>query len=290
MISQPRIPAARGAPYDRRQSGSCRWSTVLLLSNMKRILVPLVSLCVALAALPAHAVDAHTVRLGIDPTYPPMDSKAPDGSLKGFDVDLGNEICRRAQLHCQWVELEFSGMIPALQARKIDAILSSMAITEKREKQILFSSKLFRFKSRLVARPASGLGSTAASLAGKRVGVQSGTQFESWALAHWAQAGVGVVPYKSQDDVFADLVNGRLDAALLGAVEADYGFLRTPKGKGFAFVGAPLDMGDRGVGIGMRQSDTALKASIDGAIASMLKDGTYDRIAKRYFDFNPYGD
>ncbi len=54
--------------------------------------------------------------------------------------------------------------------------------------------------------------------------------------------------------------------------------------------GAPLDMGDRGVGIGMRQSDTALKASIDGAIASMLKDGTYDRIAKQYFDFNPYGD
>ncbi|MBL3921592.1 transporter substrate-binding domain-containing protein, partial [Bacteroides thetaiotaomicron] len=50
------------------------------------------------------------------------------------------------------------------------------------------------------------------------------------------------------------------------------------------------DMGDRGVGIGMRQSDTALKASIDGAIAAMLKDGTYDRIAKQYFDFNPYGD
>ncbi|KVL01710.1 transporter substrate-binding domain-containing protein [Burkholderia cepacia] len=257
---------------------------------MKRILVPLVSLCLGWAATSAFALDAHVVRLGIDPTYPPMDSKAPDGSLKGFDVDLGNEICRRAQLRCQWVELEFSGMIPALQARKIDAILSSMAITEKREKQILFSSKLFRFKSRLVARPGSGLGSTTASLAGKRVGVQSGTQFESWALAHWATAGVSVVPYKSQDDVFADLVNGRLDAALLGTVEADYGFLRTPKGNGFAFVGSPLDMGDRGVGIGMRQSDTALKASIDGAIASMLKDGTYDRIAKQYFDFNPYGD
>ncbi|OXI21454.1 transporter substrate-binding domain-containing protein [Burkholderia sp. AU15512] len=257
---------------------------------MKRPFLSLVSLCLALAAGSAHALDARPVRLGIDPTYPPMDSKAPDGSLKGFDVDLGNEICRRAQLRCQWVELEFSGMIPALQARKIDAILSSMAITEKREKQILFSSKLFRFKSRLVARPGSGVDSTTASLAGKHVGVQSGTQFESWALAHWAPAGVSVMPYKSQDDVFADLVNGRLDAALLGTVEADYGFLRTPKGKGFAFVGAPLDLGDRGVGIGMRQSDTALKASIDGAIASMLTDGTYDRIARKYFDFNPYGD
>ena len=177
-------------------------------------------------------------------------------------------------------------MIPALQARKIDAILSSMAITEARE--ILFSSKLFRFKSRLVARPGS-VDSTTASLAGKRIGVQSGTQFESWALAHWAPAGVGVMPYKA-DDVFADLVNGRLDAALLGTVEADYGFLRTPKGKGFAFVGAPLGRAIAASASASRQSDTALKASIDGAIASMLKDGTYDRIAKKYFDFNPYGD
>ncbi|WP_323120239.1 transporter substrate-binding domain-containing protein [Burkholderia alba] len=254
---------------------------------MKKLLA---LLAVSLAASSTFAFDREVVRLGIDPSYPPMDAKAPDGSVKGFDVDLGNEICRRAQLRCQWVELEFAGMIPALQARKIDAIMSSMAITAKREQQILFSSKLFQFKSRLVARQGSGLAGTAEALAGKRIGVQSGTQFEAWALAHWAPAGVTVTAYKSQDDVFQDLVTGRLDGALLGTVEADFGFLRTPAGKGFAFVGAPLDMGDRGVGIGMRKQDVALKAALDGAIASMLKDGTYARIAKQYFDFNPYGD
>lgn len=100
----------------------------------------------------AFAAEPDTLRLGIDPSYPPMDVKAPDGTFKGFDVDLGNEICRRIHARCEWVELEFAGMIPALQARKIDAILSSMAITEKREQQILFSSKLFQFKSRLIAR------------------------------------------------------------------------------------------------------------------------------------------
>jgi lysine/arginine/ornithine transport system substrate-binding protein len=241
------------------------------------------------AAGGAHAGDTKVIRFGIDPTYPPMDSKAPDGSVRGFDVDLGNEICRRMHARCQWVELEFSGMIPALEARKIDAILSAMAITTKREQQIAFSSKLYQFKSRVVARAGSGLGSDAASLAGKRVGVQSGTQFESYALANWAPHGVSVVSYKSQDAVFEDLVNGRLDAALLGIVEADEGFLRTPEGKGFAFVGAPLSMGDRGVGIGLRKDDAALKASIDAAIASMLADGTYARIAHRYFSFDPYG-
>jgi lysine/arginine/ornithine transport system substrate-binding protein len=238
----------------------------------------------------AFARDADVVRLGIDPTYPPMDAKAPDGSLKGFDVDLGNEICKRIHAQCQWVELEFSGMIPALQARKIDAVMSSMAITAKREQQILFSSKLFQFKSRLIARTGSPINAaTPATLAGKTIGVQTGTQFEGFAQTHWATQGAQVVAYKSQDEVFSDLMNGRLDAALLGTVEADYGFLRTPHGKGFAFVGGPLDMGDRGVGVGMRKDETTLQSSINEAIAAMRADGTYAKIARKYFDFDPYG-
>jgi ABC-type amino acid transport substrate-binding protein len=119
--------------------------------------------------------------------------------------------------------------------------------------------------------------------------VQSGTQFESYALKNWTPLGANVVAYKSQDEVFADLRNGRLDGALLGTVEADYGFLRTPAGKGFAFVGEPLSMGDRGVGIGLRKDETEVQASINAAIASMRKDGTYAQIAKKYFDFDPYG-
>ncbi|MEM5384390.1 transporter substrate-binding domain-containing protein [Paraburkholderia phymatum] len=257
---------------------------------MKKPLLIVVLAAFGFASHGAFARDNDAIRLGIDPTYPPMDSKAPDGSVKGFDVDLGNEICKRIHARCEWVELEFSGMIPALQARKIDAIMSSMAITAKREQQILFSSKLFQFKSRLIARPGAGLnGSAPATLAGKQIGVQSGTQFESFAQTHWAPAGVHVVAYKGQDEVFNDLINGRLDGALLGTVEADYGFLRTPQGKGFAFVGEPLDMGDRGVGIGLRKDEAALQASINTAIASMLKDGTYAQIAHKYFDFDPYG-
>lgn len=237
----------------------------------------------------AVAKDANSLRLGIDPTYPPMDSKTPDGHITGFDVDLADEICRRIAMHCEWVEMEFSGMIPALQARKIDAIISSMAITEKREKQIAFSTKLFQFKSRLIAKSGAPLTATADGLRGKRIGVQSGTQFESYAQKNWQSAGVEVVAYQSQEGVFDDLMAGRLDAALLGSVEADNGFLKTPKGKGFAFVGGPLDMGDHGTGIGLRKDDTALKEKLDQAIASMRADGTYQKIAAKYFNFDVYG-
>lgn len=238
---------------------------------------------------PAFAKDANVLRLGIDPTYPPMDVKMPDGTVTGFDVDLANEICRRIAMHCQWVEMEFSGMIPALQARKIDAIISSMAITEKRMQQIAFSTKLFQFKSRLIAKTGTPLTVSAEGLRGKRIGVQSGTQFETYAQKNWQPGGVEVVAYQSQEGVFEDLMAGRLDAALLGSVEADNGFLKTPRGKGFGFVGGPLEMGDHGTGIGLRKDDAALKASIDGAIAGMRADGTYQKIAHKYFDFDVYG-
>jgi lysine/arginine/ornithine transport system substrate-binding protein len=256
---------------------------------------PLFSLLVAavIAALtvstPAFAKDANVLRLGIDPTYPPMDVKMPDGTVTGFDVDLANEICRRIAMHCQWVEMEFSGMIPALQARKIDAIISSMAITEKRMQQIAFSTKLFQFKSRLIAKTGAPVTVSAEGLRGKRIGVQSGTQFETYAQKNWQSGGVEVVAYQSQEGVFEDLTAGRLDAALLGSVEADNGFLKTPRGKGFGFVGGPLEMGDHGTGIGLRKDDVALKASIDSAIAGMRADGTYQKIAHKYFDFDVYG-
>jgi len=238
---------------------------------------------------PAFARDPNMLRLGIDPSYPPMDSKMSDGHVAGFDVDLADEICRRIAMHCEWVEMEFSGMIPALQARKIDAIVSSMAITEKRMQQIAFSTKLFQFKSRLIAKTGAPLTVSATGLRGKRIGVQSGTQFETYAQKNWQPGGAEIVAYPSQESVFDDLTSGRLDAALLGSVEADNGFLKTPQGRGFGFVGGPLEMGDHGTGIGMRKDDVALKQNIDRAITAMRTDGTYQKIARKYFDFDVYG-
>ncbi|PAK03821.1 transporter substrate-binding domain-containing protein, partial [Burkholderia ubonensis] len=127
---------------------------------------------------------------------------------------------------------------------------------------------------------------------GHRIGVEQGTIQETYAKTYWAPAGATVVPYQNQDQVYADLIAGRLDGALQDAVQADIGFLKTPRGKDFQFVGTDLDdpktLGN-GAGIGLRKEDTDLKAKIDKAIGDMRKDGTYDKIAKKYFDFDVYG-
>jgi lysine/arginine/ornithine transport system substrate-binding protein len=254
---------------------------------VKKLLAALSVALLAVSAGAAHAKDWTTVRFGVDASYAPFESKAPDGKLVGFDIDLGNEICKRLNAKCVWVEQDFDGMIPALKAKKFDGVLSSMTITPQREEQIAFSAKLFNTPTRLVAKKGTNLMPTADSLKGKTVGVEQGTIQETYAKENWAPKGVNVVPYQNQDQVYADLISGRLDAALQDEVQADLGFLKTSRGAGFDFAGKEIPTG--AAAIGLRKDDTDLKAKIDKAIADMIKDGTYKKIESKYFDFDVYG-
>lgn len=243
-------------------------------------------------AFTSSTMAATQVRLGVEPGYAPFEYKKPDGSLVGFDIDLGKEICKRIDAKCTWVESDFDGLIPALQAKKIDAILSSMSITPARQKQINFSDKLYGTPARLVTEKGVNLAPTAKSLKGKRVGVFQGTTAETYAKQVWLKKGVDVVTYQNQDIVYADLVNGRLDAAFQDAVAADDGFLKRPVGKNFHFSGPEINDPQYfgvGAGIGVRKADTELLAKINKALAAMHNDGTYQKIAKKYFNFDIYG-
>ena len=94
-----------------------------------------------------------------------------EGAPAGFDIDLGNEICKRVGAKCVWVENDFDGMIPALKAKKFDGVLSSMSMTPQRAEQIAFSSKLFNTPTRLIAKKGSGILPTPDGLKGKTLGL-----------------------------------------------------------------------------------------------------------------------
>ena len=159
---------------------------------MKKLLavlfVPLMTwtLCVS-------AKDWKVIRFGVDPSYPPFESKAPDGRLIGFDIDLGEALCAKLNAKCIWVENDYDGMIPALQARKIDAILSDMSVTEKRLQQIDFTEKISYSPTRMVAKTGSNLLPTAESLRGKNIGVEQGTIQETYAKTYLEPNGVNLV-------------------------------------------------------------------------------------------------
>jgi lysine-arginine-ornithine-binding protein len=243
-------------------------------------------------ATSAFAKDWSTIRFGVDASYPPFESKSADGKLVGFDVDLGNEICKRLNAKCVWVENAFDGMIPALKARKFDGVLSAMSMTPQRKEQIAFSDRMWRTPTSLVAKKGSNIQPTLASLQGKSVGVEQGSIQEAWAKANWGTKGVNIVSYQDQDQVYTDLVSGRLDAALQDGVQVQLGFLGKPNGAGFAFTGGEpqdLKMLGNGAAIGLRKEDADLKAKIDQALGDMVKDGTYKKIEAKYFPFDVYG-
>ena len=247
----------------------------------------------ALSVLSATAfADEKPLKIGIEAAYPPFASKAPDGSIVGFDYDIGNALCKQMDVKCTWVEQEFDGLIPALKVRKIDAILSSMSITDDRKKSVDFTNKYYATPARLVMKAGTTVSDDMSELKGKKIGVQRGTIHDRYANEVLKPLGVEVMPYGSQNEIYLDVAAGRLDGTLADATLLQDGFLNTDAGKGYAFVGPsvndPKYFGD-GIGIAVRKGDKANVDRINAAIEGIRANGEYKKIQDKYFDFDIYG-
>ena len=244
----------------------------------KLLLVGLFAIC----AMPAWAQNA--IRFGVDPTFPPYESLDPSGKMVGIDIEMGNTLCKKMNVTCEWVRITFDGAIPALKAKKIDAILSAMTVTEKRKKQVLFTDPLYASTSRLLLPKDKTLESTAESVKGKTIGIVQGTTQAAYANKHWRGKGVNLVTYQSDELVLQDLALGRVDATLQNTAAAKV-FFETPDGSRFHLTGEPVkdpEVFGHGVGIGLNLGDTALQGKINTALSEMHGDGSYDEILKRY--------
>jgi len=243
------------------------------------------------AAAPAPAAELPELKVAIDPTYEPFTFKTPDGKPTGFDVDIAEAICSEIKRKCTYVEQVWDSMIPGLQAKKYDVIVSSMTITDERLQVVDFSDKYYFTPSRIVVKKETPYTDNA-SLKGKKIGVLKGSTQEKYALGELKTVGATVVPYEAQDQVYLDIKSGRLDGTVADQVEVNGGFLSKPEGAGYGFVGPVLDdpkYFGTGVGVAMRKGETELKTAVNNAIKTIRSNGVYDTVAKKYFDFDVYG-
>ena len=259
---------------------------------MKKLVLSLSLVLAFSSATAAFAAIPQNIRIGTDPTYAPFESKNSQGELVGFDIDLAKELCKRINTQCTFVENPLDALIPSLKAKKIDAIMSSLSITEKRQQEIAFTDKLYAADSRLVVAKNSDIQPTVESLKGKRVGVLQGTTQETFGNEHRAPRGIEIVSCQGQDNIYSDLTAGRIDAAFQDEVAASEGFLKQPVGKDYKF-GGPSVKDEKlfgvGTGMGLRKEDNELREALNKAFAEMRADGTYEKLAKKYFDFDVYG-
>jgi histidine transport system substrate-binding protein len=240
----------------------------------------------------AQAADGKELRIGLDPTYAPFEYKLADGKLVGFEVDLAEALCTEMKLRCVFSESSWDGLVPSLLAKKFDVIFSSMSMTEERKKSLAFTDKYYNVPSTLVLKRGSGLDGSPESLKGKRIGALKGSTHETYARKVFAPAGAIVVGYANTQDSYMDMMSGRVDALVANVIEVKSGLLSKPEGKAFEMVGKTIEdpsIFGNGVGGALRKQDTRLQADLNLAIKAIRANGTYKKLADKYFDFDVYG-
>ena len=230
------------------------------------------------------------IRIGVEGAYPPFSWVEKDGTLKGFDIDIAMALCEEIGAECVLVPQDWDGIIPALLARKYDAIIASMSITEERKKKVAFSEKYYNTPAKFARKKGSGITISKAGMKGKKVGVQRATTHDNFITAEFGDS-VKIIRYGTQDEAYLDAISGRVDLLLADSIAMEDGFLKTDKGKGWEFVGPgysePKYFGV-GAGIAVRKSDGELAKLFSLAIKVIRSNGVYHMINGKYFAFDVY--
>ena len=231
-------------------------------------------LATALMALTAGgALAQDVVRIGTEGAYEPYNYiDQATGELTGYEIELGNELCKRASLNCEFVQNAWDSIIPNLQSGNYDMIMAGMSITDEREEVIDFSQNYIPPASSaylaLTAEANTGEGAVVAAQTGT---IQAG---------YVAESGATLLEFATPDETVAAVKNGEADAVF---ADKDYLAPIAADSNGeLVLLANEVQLGG-GVGIGLRETDTELKEKMNAAIQSMKDDGSLNAMITKWF-------
>ena len=222
-------------------------------------------LTTATLALTAGMSFADTIRMGTEGAYPPYNFINDAGEVDGFERELGDELCARAELTCEWVVNDWDSIIPNLVSSNYDTIIAGMSITAERDEVIDFTQNYTQ------PDPSAYMALSAdVDLSSAVIAAQANTIQASFVAA----SGATLVEFATPEETVAAVKNGEADAVL-----ADKAYL-TPVAEGDAdlVLLEQQELIGGGVGMGLRESDTELRDKFDAAIASMKADGSLNAL------------
>ncbi len=214
--------------------------------------------------------DAHSVvRMGTEGAYPPYNFINDAGEVDGFERELGDELCARAELTCEWVTNEWDSIIPNLVSGNYDVIIAGMSITDERDEVIDFSQNYTQ------PDPSAYLSMSAdVDLANGVIAAQTGTI----QAAFIASTGATLLEFATPDETIAAVKAGEADAVL-----ADKAYLDPiAEADGELVMLGQQELIGGGVGLGLRESDGELRAKFDAAITSMKEDGSLNELIAKW--------
>jgi lysine-arginine-ornithine-binding protein len=239
------------------------------------------------------AVAQEVLRVGVSSGYPPFDVLEPDGTLSGFDIDIANLLCAEMEMTCEFIDIDWDGIIPALQANRFDAIISSMGITEDRMRQVDFTERYYYSASALIAPIDTPIPSAdEAGTDGRTIGVQRATSHECYVQTFFP--GAEMRQYQTSEEAYLDLETGRIDAVLVDTIPGE-AWLQSNETNAENFAPVANDLYDvgcfgDGVGIAVRQGEDELREGINAAIQAIRASGAYQELSMSYFGRDIYGE
>ncbi|MFV2053461.1 transporter substrate-binding domain-containing protein [Aliiroseovarius sp. YM-037] len=237
---------------------------------MKKLILTTAALAVTagMAFADSHAT---TVRMGTEGAYPPYNFLNDAGEVDGFEREVGDELCKRAELTCEWVTNDWDSIIPNLVSGNYDTIIAGMSITDERDEVIDFTQNYFPPAASAYAAMSDGVDVNTSMIAAQTSTIQA---------AHVAESGASLMEFATPDETVAAVKNGEADAVF---ADKDYLVPLVEESNGeMMFVGDDVALGG-GIGLGLRESDTELREKFDAAIQSMKDDGTLNELITKWF-------
>ena len=240
---------------------------------MKKLILTITAL--ALGAGLAHADSHSVIRMGTEGAYPPWNFLNDAGEVDGFERELGDELCMRAELTCEWVTNDWDSIIPNLVSGNYDTIIAGMSITAERDQVIDFTQNYSQPDPSAYLAMSDDIDVEGAVLAAQTNTIQA---------AFIAEKGWTLVEFATPEETIAAVRNGEADAVLadksyltpIEAEDADLVFL------------ARNELIGGGVGLGIRESDTELKEKFNMAIQSMKDDGSLNALIEKWEIGEPF--
>ncbi|MBI6851706.1 cystine ABC transporter substrate-binding protein [Pseudomonas lijiangensis] len=223
--------------------------------------------------------DSGTLNVGLEGTYPPFSFVDENGKLTGFEVEFSEALAKELGVKAKVQPTKWDGILAALESKRLDVVINQVTISEERKKKYDFSQPYtISGLQALTQKKNADTIKTPQDLAGKKVGVGLGTNYEQWIKTNVPTAIVKT--YDDDPTKFQDLRVGRIDAILVDRLAALEIAAKTKDA--FGVAGAPFSRQESG--IALRKGEPELLDAINKAIDKLRADGTLGKLSQKYFN------
>ncbi|WP_210251757.1 transporter substrate-binding domain-containing protein [Agrobacterium sp. MA01] len=262
------------------------------MSMHSKTVLTVASMLLGALTLTARPASAEKLLLGNEGVYPPFSIVASDGSLTGFEPALAREMCKRMNVECDFVVMDFKALIPSILQGKFNILASQLSPTPERLEKLTYALPIVYNPATFVVRKDSNLTFTPEGLAGKslKLGLQRGASSIPYVEKNFSGLFTPVL-YDNPDQMQLDLLAGRVDLVFDSKINWTLELINKPEGKDYMLAGGDHWLGDpaipaneRGYSWAVRKGDEAIAERMNVALKAIIEDCTYTKIRKEYLD------